>query len=459
MSALAANAQAVKTFVNTPGLEHAGIGISIKEVETGKVVAEYQPKASRIPASVTKLVTTASALEMLSDTFRFETRLTTNGDIVDSTLFGDIFIVGGGDPTLESDFYAHTGLFKTLTDTIKSLGIKKIEGRIIGDGSLYVQSGVPGEWLVEDVDTYYGQTPSALSFNDNLLFLTYTVDSTNTPQLEAVMPRNRLLEVEDKLKVGTNNNMWWRVHGDSHQWHKLIRGRIPANKKTLVKMENPDPGLMIADSLAFLLEKDSIGHCGIGSSMWTADTANNDTCLYVHRSLPLSQIIKTTNHQSVNLFAENIFLYLGTQKTIPSSHESAVKVVEHYWDSLKISNNKIHQVDGSGLSMKNAICPEFLTDMLIYMKKGSKYSNTFVKSLPTCGVNGTVEGFLAGTALKGKVLAKSGSMERVQNYSGYIIWKKKWYAFTIMVNNFDCTRADLRKHIGTMMLSVMKAQQ
>ena len=447
--------QHVQKFIKSPGLEYANIGISIKEVETGRTIAEYEGNKNRIPASVTKLVTTATAMEILSDTFKFETKMTYSGEIKDSILYGDIYIIGSGDPSLESDFYPHKHIFEQMKQAIINAGIKKIEGDIIGDGSLYLQRGVPGGWLVEDVGTYYGQTPSALSFNDNLMFVTLAVDdSTKDPYVQSIMPRNTLLKLDNRVKTG--NITWWKFHGDSYSWEKILRGRIPAGKKTLAKLEMPDPSLLVADSLSHVLKAAGIDNCGGVSTLWTMDKAVDSTVIYTHESLPLGELIKTTNHSSVNLFAENILLKLATRKEKNATHETAIKVVEHYWDSLKVCSTKIHQVDGSGLSMKNSINPDFLVDMLIYMKKDSKYSSSFVNSLPTCGVSGTVKGFLQGTALKGKVLAKSGSMDRVQNYSGYIIWKNKWYAFCIMVNNFDCPRKELKTNMAAMLVGMMK---
>ena len=98
-----ANAQdlhpAVKTFVDSPGLHNAGVGILIKDVETGETVAEYRRNTNLIPASITKLITTATALEVFSDTFKFETKVVMEGHLTkDSTLHGNIYVVGGGDP-------------------------------------------------------------------------------------------------------------------------------------------------------------------------------------------------------------------------------------------------------------------------------------------------------------------------------------------------------------------------
>ena len=77
-------AAAVRKFVATDGLQAAGLGYLVKEVESENVIAEYQSGYNRIPASVTKLLTTATALEILSDTFSFVTKLNYSGYIKDS---------------------------------------------------------------------------------------------------------------------------------------------------------------------------------------------------------------------------------------------------------------------------------------------------------------------------------------------------------------------------------------
>lgn len=450
-------AAAVKKFVATDGLQAAGLGVLVKEVETGNVIAEYQSGMNRIPASVTKLVTTATALELLADTFRFATRLNYSGVVRDSVLYGNLYIVGGGDPTFESDFFPHQPVFDQMVAAVEAAGIKRIEGDVVGDASLYQRSGANGNWLVEDIGSYYGQNPTALCFHDNLFMVTCRgIDSTGQAEVESVLPRNNLLQLDNRIKTG-GDNTWWHIHGDVYDWHKIVRGRIPARKKTLMKIEMPDPALLVADSLRLVLDRAGICSNKSRSTLWTTERAPQENCVFTHLSPSLADVAKQTNYHSVNLFAENIFLYLGLQNAEVANFDLPPAIIARYWTSREVNTNFIHQVDGSGLSMKNAINPVFLTNMLAYMKAKSAYADAFVASLPTAGKQGTVKNFLNGTVLSGKAFIKSGSMDRVQNFAGYVVWNGKWYAFTVMVNNFDCTRAQVRVALSNLLVQVFKA--
>ena len=105
----------------------------------GKVLAEYNPSAKMTPASNMKLITTGCALHSLGADFRFPTSIAYSGEIVDGTLRGDIYIVGGGDPTIgaaDSIAMKADGLFWKWKSAMKAAGITAVEGRIIGDGRL-----------------------------------------------------------------------------------------------------------------------------------------------------------------------------------------------------------------------------------------------------------------------------------------------------------------------------------
>ncbi|MCR5568030.1 MAG: D-alanyl-D-alanine carboxypeptidase/D-alanyl-D-alanine-endopeptidase [Paludibacteraceae bacterium] len=449
-------AAAVRKFVATDGLQAAGLGYLVKEVESENVIAEYQSGYNRIPASVTKLLTTATALEILSDTFSFVTKLNYSGYIKDSVLYGNLYVVGGGDPTFESDFFLHNPVFEHMVAAVESAGIKKIEGDVVGDASLFQRNGANGDWLLEDVGSYYGQTPSALCFHDNLFMITCTgSDTTPSVNIEAVLPRTNLLKIDNQLTSGTP--AWWHIYGDLYSWDKTLRGNIPAGKKTLVRAEIPDPALFVADSLRNMLDRNGICSNKSRSTLWSNERAPETNTIYRFFSLPMKEIAKQTNYHSVNLFAENMFLYLGLQSSEIANYDLARAAVAKYWNTHGVPMTYTHQVDGSGLSMKNAISPKFLTDMLIYMKKKSKYADAFTITLPTAGKHGTVKNFLNGTLLAGKTFCKSGSMDRVQNFSGYVLWNGKWYAFTVMVNNFDCTRKQVRAAISNLLVDTFKA--
>ena len=90
---------ALKQLLETPGLNHAAIGISVKKVGDGTTVLAHQAGMALTPASVTKLLPTVFALQERGKDFRFKTRVGYTGKIQDGTLTGDLILVAAGDPT------------------------------------------------------------------------------------------------------------------------------------------------------------------------------------------------------------------------------------------------------------------------------------------------------------------------------------------------------------------------
>lgn len=162
-SAMAQNST-ITEFVNSDNLTQASVGFLVKDITNGKVVAHYQENTDRNPASVTKIITTASAMEMLTDTFRFKTNIEYCGTISDSILHGDLYIRGGGDPTLGSAHAPVTcDFFSEALIALQQKGIKQITGHIVGDATVFREDGAPFHWLVEDIGSSYSPTPSGLT--------------------------------------------------------------------------------------------------------------------------------------------------------------------------------------------------------------------------------------------------------------------------------------------------------
>ncbi len=450
----------LEKFISAGNLSSAAVSVLICDVQTGEKLVEHNANVNRNPASLTKLLTTATAIELLTDTFRFQTRIEYDGIITkDSVLNGNIYIVGGGDPTLESlhrttpnNFYVKSA------EAIQNLGIQRINGRVIGDATLFQEHGSPFQWLVEDIGSYYAPTPSALSVHDNMLHLTLLADSSSV-KLTKIQPSTNRLLPEMNFKVSGTDELSWRISKTDFSWQPVFRGTMPADKQLKIQTEIPEPALFVADSLANLLRLIGIL---VDSSSATVRMMYNNTfdstrvSFYTYYSDPLKNIIRSTNHRSINLYAENIFNYLALQKYSIASTHTAAGVVSSYWKEKGLPSKHIFQSDGSGLSMKNAINADFFVHLLIYMKKRAEHQHSFLSSLPTAGVNGTVASFLKGTNLSGKAYVKSGSMERVQNYSGYIHHKNKWYAFCIMVNNYEGERSVVKKQVETLLNRVFQ---
>lgn len=448
--------KAVEEFVNADNLVQASIGFLVKDITNGRVVANYQEMTDRNPASVTKVITTASAMEMLSDTFRFKTNIEYCGTIEDSVLKGDLYIRGGGDPTLGSAYAPTTcDFYSEALMAVQQKGIKRITGHIVGDPSVFKEDGAPFHWLVEDIGSSYSPTPSGLNIQDNMLGVVISSDScgvtcTNcTPHTALFQPKIEMTQ------TGTVKS--WRVTKTDFSWSPTLRGNMPLATKQYIKTEMPEPALFLADSIRNMLITAGIAVDSMATTTkWYKRDSIRDT-LFVHESSTLKEIEKVTNHKSNNLYAESIFLTLSKQKDsiAPCVGWRSANVISKYWEEKGIETKRIFQVDGSGLSMKNALSPKFMVDILSYMNVQSPYSKSFLYTLATAGRNGTVASFMKGTALEGKAYVKSGSMERVQNYAGYINANDKWYAFCIMVSNFSGQRKPVVQQIAKLINEVI----
>jgi D-alanyl-D-alanine carboxypeptidase/D-alanyl-D-alanine-endopeptidase (penicillin-binding protein 4) len=446
----------LQKFISADNLSSSGISVLVRNVENGENLVEHNSKTTRNPASLMKLLTTATAVEILTDTFRFQTRIEYDGIITeDSVLNGNIYVTGGGDPTLESTYRKTNNFYVKSVEAIRNAGIREINGQVIGDASLFEEDGSPFQWLVEDIGSYYAPTPSALSAHDNIFHLTLRADASSV-KLEKIQPPTNLLFPEMNFKTG--KALSWRVSKSDFSWQPVFRGVMPANQRVTIRTEIPEPALLVADSLSNLLRTAGI-QVGLPSTtarVCKVSGRGERTLLYAYYSEPLKDVIKETNQRSLNLYAENVFSYLALQKDSVATTQTAANVVSSYWKEKGLPAQRVFQADGSGLSMKNAVNADFLVQLLIYMKKKAKYQDSFFSSLPVAGVNGTVATFLSGTNLSGKVHVKSGSMERVQNYSGYVKYKDKWYAFCVMVNNFEGDRATVQKQIGALLNEVFQ---
>ena len=455
---LNAQTEIVNQFVQQPNLVSASIGFLVKELESGKVIADYQSGICRNPASVTKLITTASAFEMLSDTFRFKTYLGYDGSITDSVLHGDLYIIGGGDPTLESKHNPlPNNFYINAIESIQKKGIKEVKGKIIGDATLFAEDGAPFLWLVEDIGSSYSPTPSALTAHDNLLQFSLISDSSGI-NLTSLKPFTAIFQPNIEMSQ-TGKEIGWRVTKTDFSWQPSIRGNLPIGTKRVIKTEIPEPSIFLTDSLQRLMNLVGISvDTTVGSSRQSGKKFNGEI-IYTQNSAPLHEIAKITNHQSNNLYAENIFLFLSLQNekcTIGTNGNSHIAIT-NYWKGKGIDTKFLFQVDGSGMSMKNGISPKHIVDILEYMKNKSSYSKVFIESIPVAGKKGTVANFMKNTPLSGRAHVKSGSMERVQNYAGYIQHKEKWYAFCIMVSNFGGQRATVIKQISTLLNDIMNS--
>ena len=449
------SANPLENFTNNPVLENANISLMVKELESNKVLYQFRSNNVTIPASTLKLVTTATALEMLGPSFCFQTKLEIDGTLnADGTLHGNLYILGGGDPTLGSEYIGDQNFLPTWVEIVKKAGIKKINGQIIADGSLYDEEGVNPKWTWEDIGNYYAAGSYGISYLDNTYKLVLKSGFIGTvPEIIRSEPEIASLTFDNHLISSTIAFDSAYFYGAPRSNFRSIRGEIPANRiEFVIKGDIPNPGLLLAEHFQYKLAE-----AGINVSQLPSDILKNGTkrkLIFVNNSPQLKDIIAQTNIHSINGFAEEIFRYLALNSNPVATSKGAITEVRSFWKSKNLPINQLFMYDGCGLSPVDAVSANFLVELLSYMGTKSANKEEFYKSLPVSGVDGTLKNFLSNTPLKGKVHAKSGTISGVKSYAGYIERNKKRYVFAILVNHANGSAKEVTKKIEDFLLKV-----
>lgn len=456
--------KALTDFINTKGLEHASIGFCIKDF-SGKVILEHNANKSYTPASILKVVTTASAIEVLGANYNYETVLAK--DVVNPNR---LLIFGSGDPTLGSEHtdqipFAFLDLW--VNQVNKYLPTKERLDILVVDNYLGY-SGVSRKWVHEDIGNYYAAAAYGISVFDNTYRLTFNTEHLDKgPQIVGTEPQMKDLKFTNTLKLNTTGQDNGYIIGTLFSNERTIIGDIPgARKKFTIKGDIPDPGLYLGNRLADRLRAKGVAVNTVSTTRTEHLNAIYEeqkpiyrgTPFYVHQSPPLSQIIRVVNEKSNNHYAEHLIRTIGRAKnsdiySLPL--EEGIEKIKEVWKSKGLDTSALFMYDGCGLAPSNAVSPEFMCDVLIQMQKSRQDSLQFNTLLPQAGREGTVKNFLKGTTLSNYVFVKSGSISDVQCYAGYYINGEKKYAFTIMVNQFTGQRRPVINAIEKLLIGTL----
>ena len=403
-------------------LEHSTWGILAVNFQ-GDTIAQLNIGKRLVPASNMKLVTTAAAYLKLGRGYTFNTQIATDGVIQDSTLVGNLYIIGGGDPLIGNLF---TYLpkedipFGKWRKVLENNGIRRIEGDIIGDGSYFSGELRHTDWSTEDERSKDGVVPSGLTWRGKM------GDSIPDGPLAAAMHFRRWL-----IQSGVP-----------------VSGAATASQESVVRSATATHGLAQKTSA-----NDSSCAATIPDSLVILGTAQSAT---------LNHIATITNHQSDNFCAETLLKAIGKANNGSDDYDTATAALHRALAPIGLAgpSAKMRFADGSGLSRKNFVSPEFLVRILTGMARTSSYKD-YLNSLPRPGrKDGTLQTRLpkAPAALKNRIYMKSGSLSVVRCFSGYILPSdgdtRKTIAFSIMVNNHVGRQADLAPVLDNLILEL-----
>jgi len=439
--------------VSNPEFKTANISISMIDLKTLKNIYSYRPDKLTIPASTLKVITTATALEILGADFRYQTKLAIQGDVVNGVLNGNIIIIGSGDPSLGSSRMGNENFLNEWVGAVRNAGINSIQGKIITDERCFDDEGVNPAWTWEDIGNYFAPGIYGIAYKDNTLKVKFnTGEPGSIAIISGTEPEISGLQIDTKLVSSpiTFDSAWF--YGAPKSNVRYVRGAIPMNKSNfIVKADIPDPGALLVADFTQLLQKS-----GIQIKSTTIKPGDKIQIFYTHLSPPLSELITEANRHSNNLYTEQIFKSLSCNEGKQASNNLSVAIIRNFWKSKGLDVSQLNQKDGSGLSPLNAVSADFLNSLMTWMYKNSKNKKAFFSSLSVSGKTGTLSGMFINTPLEGKVFGKSGTISKVRCYTGYIVTDKKEIVFTVMLNQFQGKSKDAAGVIENFLLNCSK---
>lgn len=400
------------------------------------------------PASTLKLLTTAAALELIGPHHRFETKLYTSATPdAKGVLNGNIYIRGGGDPTLGSTRVPGAETYQTVlqkwADAIEKANIKKINGAIIADESLFDGPSIPAKFNWANIGNYFAAPASALCFNDNLFVIHFKPQKNGNQKVEvdSTTPAVQGLTLESFVTSDAKtkeDNAY--VYGGPKQYNLQIFGTVPTSAKGFsIKGALPDPALFTVQELTQTLAQRGITVSQAPRTVSAEPDYTKMRLLHTYQSPELKDIVRIVNQRSFNLYAEILLRQLAVQDGKKGSVQNGLDTLMHFLKSNKIATKEdISVFDGSGLSRDNLISPNTLLRTLTYMAKSPNF-DYYYQSLATPNDRGDLlllRRFLKPQNKVQQVRVKGGTIDNVKALAGYVYDQNdRLIAFVFMANN------------------------
>src|SRR5689334_8084935 len=504
-------AKEITAVLGQPPLNRAHWGIDIVDLDTGKALYSQNSDQLFLPASNAKLFTTAAALAIAGPEYRSRTTVEAEGRIDNhGRLLGNLVIVGRGDPNISGRTlpYAlktqrvapHTQILEEMADQVAKSGLKIVDGDLIGDDTYFAFERYAEGWALDDLQWVDGAPVSALTFNDNVIFVNIQPgEQPGDKALITLEPETGYYELDNRIVTSpTGGAKRVGIHRDPGSKKIVLWGSLPvgdAGMKEPLAIE--DPAEFVAELFRTLLERRGItirgkarARHGEGAQFFDpipppaklpapgidnpaanrpagtpetagvvqqpgatpgenplsgtpaqrasdADLPSTNKVLAEHFSTPLLDDIRVTNKTSQNLHAELALRLAGKLRGTGGSFEGGREAVKQFLSQAGLKEDEFAFLDGSGLSRRDLVTPAATVQLLIYAAR-QPWGAAFEESLPVSGVDGSLADRFQNTPAAGLIHAKTGSLSHVNALSGYGQTQRgRRFVFSIFCNNHN----------------------
>ncbi|MBE0431881.1 D-alanyl-D-alanine carboxypeptidase/D-alanyl-D-alanine-endopeptidase [candidate division WOR-3 bacterium] len=423
---------AIDSILNQPELQHAHVGMIVLDLSRDTVIYARNCQKSMVPASNVKIITSATALSFLGPEFRYKTRLAIDGPVRSGALFGDLYVFGGGDPgfTLED--------IERFVTAVRTSGIYDIKGDIVLVDDYFTDERLPVGWAWHYLDARYAAEISALSLNHNAVKVRIEATAPGEAANVFLQPGTGYVKLISRMvtRPGSDSIIIFR-RTDANVIH--VDGAIGSGRTRSIDVAVKDPAMYFGEYLKERLQAAGIrieGDCSKSTAASAYLPGPGYEMLDSVVSGPLMGIIKELNTESVNLYGEAIIKTLGSHFRKDGSFRAGVSIAKEFMRRCGVDTTLVVLHDGSGLSRQNLVSPYAIVLVLRGMYHSGLFQ-AFYDLLPGPG-EGTMQTRFNG--LKGSLRAKTGTLDAISCLSGYLNINGRYYCFSMMFNNFTCSR-------------------
>lgn len=434
----------------------ASVGLVVLDAPSGNVLASQRPTDLFTPASTVKVVTTAALLHHLDPALRFTTTLQSSTPTPDGTVPSDLFLVGGGDPSLGSARFlpdtnpnepAPWDLFSDVAAALRRSGVTRVQGAVVGDARVLQGCSLAPGWAWDDAPFGYSAVPCGLTLHEGLTWLR-ALSLEGGMQAVLTPPTS---QVRVTLERGPLDGRGLDLFPDGERVRAAWRGPDPLVAAS-EPISVPNPARYAAEQLLRSLTAQGItverGH----RTAIPTDVAPTATTWMTVQSPTLRQLCQATNQQSLNLYAEMLLMQLGRLTSADPSTKGGLLAVQRFLKAAGVEPTSLRLVDGSGLSRMDLLAPMHLA---LALRAAWARDPSFADLMSGPGRPGTVEKRLLGTPAEGRVYAKSGTLTGHRNLVALVeTLTGQWRVVVVMVGGVVVPRQVVDAAVDRVLLLV-----
>lgn len=418
-------------------VREASSGAAVMDVAGSSLLYGRNATSALTPASNTKLFTAAAAMATLGPSFRFKTEVIRRAKLRNSTLVGNLYLKGYGDPTsMQSDY-------SSLARQVRATGIRTVTGKLAVDTSYFDAQAYNPNWSTGYADAYYAAQIRPLTIAPDTdygsIVVNYRPGARGRPASITTTPTAaaRSISLRNLTTTGTGSTNV-SVSRAYNSPTITLRGSVKSGStggSARVSVNRPD--LVAAAVFRDELAKAGVRVVGPTTPMTTPATVRKRVA--VDYSIPLSQLLVPFLKLSNNMHAETLTKTMGRVEHGSGSWTSGLAVTRSYLTSMGVPMTGVRMVDGSGLTRNNRITPLAIVTLLTKVQRQSWFK-AYYDALPIAAdpdrmVGGSMRSRLVGTKAAENAHAKTGSLTGVTALSGYVTGaNRRLYAFSMISN-------------------------